>query len=142
MADGDRLAGRNGAIWQAYIRGATQESIARKFKISQQRVSDVIKQVRDNLPEETKNEIVTREVELLYLTRESVVELMEQARAGGEPKILLDAVDRLVRIGERQARLLGLDAATKVEANVTADESAATIALAADAARRVAGGPR
>lgn len=142
MADGDRLAGRDGAIWQAYIRGATQEALARKFQISQQRVSQVIRDVRNNMPEETKAEIVQREIELLYATREHVIELMEQAVATGEAKLALDAVDRLVRVGERQARLLGLDAATKVEANVTADESAATIALAADAARRVAGGPQ
>jgi DNA-binding transcriptional regulator LsrR (DeoR family) len=139
VADGDRLAGRDGAIWQSYIRGATQESIARKFGISQQRVSAVIKEVRDNMPEETKQEIVQREIEMLYTAREHVIELMEQAVATGEAKLALDAVDRLVRVGERQARLLGLDAATKVEANVTADESTATIALAADAARRVAG---
>jgi DNA-binding transcriptional regulator LsrR (DeoR family) len=137
--DGDRLAGRDGEIWQAYFRGATQDELAAKHGISQQRVSQIIAEVRDNIPEETKAQAILGEVELLRAVRARVVELLE-ASDGVEPKLFLDAVDRFVRVSERQARLLGLDAATKVEANVTADESAATIALAADAARRVAGG--
>jgi DNA-binding transcriptional regulator LsrR (DeoR family) len=138
MADEDRLAGRNGAIWQAYVRGSSQDSIAAKFGISQQRVSQVIREVRDSIPEETKAQIIAAEAELLRTVRVKVMDLIEVTE-GSEPKVFLDAVDRLIRVSERQARLLGLDAATKVEANVTADESAATIALAADAARRVAG---
>jgi len=79
MADEDRLAGRNGAIWQAYVRGSCQDAIAARFGISQQRVSQVIKDVRDSIPEETKQEIVTREIELLYMVRTGVVEMFEQA---------------------------------------------------------------
>jgi transcriptional regulator with XRE-family HTH domain len=136
--DGDRLAGRNGEIWQAYVRGATQEELADRYTLSQQRISQIIAEVRDNMPEETLADIVTREAELLSVVRSKVVGLIETAE-NSEPKVFLDAVDRLVRISERNARLLGLDAATKVEANITADESAAVARAAAEAAARVAG---
>ncbi|SBT91390.1 hypothetical protein GA0115233_103022 [Streptomyces sp. DI166] len=49
MAETERLDGRDGAIWSAYVGGATQEAIAAEHGISQQRVSQVLAEVRDSI---------------------------------------------------------------------------------------------
>lgn len=45
-----RLAGRNGAIWQAHLDGATQESLAEQFGLSQSAISKILLKVRDSIP--------------------------------------------------------------------------------------------
>ena len=40
-SDQDRLAGRDGVIWKAYVSGATQEAIANEHGISRERVRQI-----------------------------------------------------------------------------------------------------
>lgn len=44
-----RLNGRDGEVWHRYIRGETQAAIAAEYRISQQRVSQILGEVRDEV---------------------------------------------------------------------------------------------
>jgi len=62
---GPRLEGRNGAIWDHYLGGWTQERIAEQHGITQSRVSQIIQDVRDSIPDEERQALITTEVERL-----------------------------------------------------------------------------
>ena len=105
--EGPRLDGRNGEIWRAYLFGKTQEAIAEEFGIVQQRVSQIIRDVRESLPETDANELRRADLERLDAMLPNNI-LM--AVAGDK-----DAVNSVLKIMERRAKLLGLDAPTKQE---------------------------
>lgn len=110
QADNERLTGRNGKIWQAYLLGHTQESIGAEHGISTQRVSQIIKAVRDSIPEEDVAEL--RRVDLERLDSMTPANLA-LARAGDK-----DGVKSVLAIMTRRANLLGMDAPKQVEATV------------------------
>lgn len=132
-----RLDGRTGAIWTAHTSGATQEAIAATHGISQQRVSQILADVRAQIPEEDRADLVRREVDLLDRLRREVLELWDAppkpAYSNGRMMVdedglpipdhsaRLAAVDRAVRLHERLSKLVGLDAAQKTEATVKVD---------------------
>jgi hypothetical protein len=137
-----RLAGRNGAIWRAHISGATQEAIAAEHGIHQTRVSQIIREIRETLPPEERSHLVTRETEFLDHLRRIALDLVDRppipAYSNGKPILMppdpdgtqavaedhsgrLAAWDRALRAHERLSKLLGLDAAAKVDATVHTD---------------------
>lgn len=153
MADGDRLEGRNGKIWRDYCAGATQEALAEEHSLAQSRISQIIAQVRDSIPEEEIEERKKRHLGVLdEMSRLMYDQALAQPAPAFSPKgdILRDedgdvvrdtgarmaAVDRLGRLLERQAKLLGMDAASKVDLNMMAQQRAAEVA--AEAASRMA----
>lgn len=110
QADNERLTGRNGAIWQAYLLGHTQESIGAEHGISTQRVSQIIKAVRESIPEEDVAEL--RRVDLERLDSMTPANLA-LARSGDK-----DGVKSVLAIMTRRAALLGMDAPKQVEASI------------------------
>jgi DNA-binding CsgD family transcriptional regulator len=152
-----RLAGRNGEIWQRYLQGQTQERIAQEYGLSREYVNQIIRKVRDSIPEQTRQEIIAREVDFLDKLRDEVTEMFNAPMPpafdrDGNPlvdpdtgKVVRDTAPRmnilggLVKLIERHAKMLGTDAATKLDATITADEDTAAKALAAQAAARLAG---
>lgn len=105
--DGPRLEGRNGEIWRGYLFGKTQEALAEEFGISQSRISQVIQEVRESLPEADAQELRRADLERLDAMLPNNI-LM--AIAGDK-----DAVSSVLKIMERRAKLLGLDAPTRQE---------------------------
>jgi predicted transcriptional regulator len=104
----DRNDGRTGKIWQLYaVHGWTQERIAAELDVSQSLISKTIKLVRDNIPQQTRAEIVTERIEQLR----AVVNVVAPYALVGDK----DAVASILKLQERESKLLGLDAATKVE---------------------------
>ncbi|WP_017602199.1 sigma factor-like helix-turn-helix DNA-binding protein [Nocardiopsis lucentensis] len=73
---GPRLEGRDGEIWQRYIAGWTQERIATEYKIGQQRVSQIIKKVRESIPEEERNQVRTAVIERLDIAVAEAFDIM------------------------------------------------------------------
>ena len=144
-----RLEGRNGAIWREYCSGATQEALAEKYEISQTRVSDIVREVRASIPPTDLDALRAQHTEFLAgLTRDAAEIAAMPAKpkysqgrmmvdADGAP--ILDHAEKLaamktaVAIGERAAKLLGLDAAQKVDVGVTAAAQEAAAKAAADA---------
>jgi hypothetical protein len=149
-----RLDGRNGEIWKWYVRGMTQEALAEQYEISQARVSQIIAQVRESIPPEDKDKVRQEHLELARTMRAELAKLVDMgpipAYSNGRPITLEDgttaedhsgrlaAMDRLTKWIERESKLLGVDAPTKVEASVALSEQDAAQALAAEAAARMA----
>lgn len=131
----DRLSGRSGEVWKAYISGATQEHIAQEHGISQQRVSQILADVRESIPDEDRAHLIRREADFLDQMRRSVLDLYDMppipAYSNGRPVLMEDgstaedhsgrlaAFDRAVKVHERLTKLLGLDASLKQEVTVT-----------------------
>jgi transcriptional regulator with XRE-family HTH domain len=62
---GIRLEGRNGEIWARHVAGWTQERIADEYDISQQRVSRIISEIRNSIPEEERKHLIALSAERL-----------------------------------------------------------------------------
>jgi DNA-binding transcriptional regulator LsrR (DeoR family) len=155
----ENLAGRNGLIWRDYCAGRTQEWLAAEYGLSQPRVSGIIREVRDNLVQETREQEIQRSLDMLAELRAGALEVYRMAPApvfvGKDGDVARDpenddaivrdhtgrlrALETAVKVDERISRLLGLDAATKMDLAVSSNEVSAAETLAADAAKRVAG---
>lgn len=150
MGESTRLAGRNGSIWQEYCRGATMEALAEKHGISKPRVHEIIQQVRNDVPQENRLEVIREQIDWLRETRRSIMELWDKngapVTAGKDGDLVYDPENNTVvrdhtgrlnaakvalQFAEREAKLLGLDAAQKVELS---GEDEASRKLAAESA--------
>lgn len=151
----DRLEGRTGAIWRAYCSGRTQESLAEEHGIHQTRVSQIVAAVRAQLPQEDLADRRARHLETLDAMRVAALELasapLAPAYSNGrmmedqDGRPILDAAPRLAALKhaaafmDREAKLLGLDAAQKVDVTVSEQAKRAQEAAAADAITFLAG---
>lgn len=102
MAETERLDGRDGAIWSAYVGGATQEAIAAEHGISQQRVSQVLAEVREGLSESERVDAAL----LAHERAHALLAAVWPAAMEGDVK----AVHAALKVLERQAKALGTDA--------------------------------
>lgn len=112
-ADNDRTArleGRNGDVWKAYLSGQTQCALAEKYGVTQARISQIIRDVRLSIPEETTDDLRMLDLERL----DAVLPAHYRAAKAGDK----DGLTGVLKIMERRARLLGMDA--PVKQNVTA----------------------
>lgn len=98
----ERLDGRDGQVWAAYISGATQEAIARQHGVTQQRVSQILSQIRASI-----GDVARTDAALLAQERtDALLAAVWPAAMSGDPK----AVGAALRVLERQAKALGTDA--------------------------------
>jgi len=166
MTSRERNADRDRAIWRSYLNGHTQQEIADQHGLTQPAISLILSKIRKSLPELDRADLVRREVDLLDRLRAESLELWDMrpipAYSNGKPILMEDgvtvaedhsgrlaALDRAVRLHERLAKLVGLEAPSKVEATVTnvereAAKEAAAVALAylaGDSDVPSAGGP-
>lgn len=106
MAETERLDGRDGKIWCAYVSGVSQEAIAAEHGISQQRVSQVLAEVRDSI-----GDVARMDAALLAQERaDALLAAVWPAARAGDTKAVLAAL----RVLERQARAMGTDAAEPI----------------------------
>ncbi len=152
----DRTEGRNGEIWRRYCLGATQTALAEEYGISNQRVSQIIAEVRATLPEVDLAERRARHLESLDYMRNELATLATAgpipAYSNGRPildengRMVMDHSGRLAAMREfrafadREAKLLGLDQPVQVDVTVNEQAKAASRAAAADAMARLHGG--
>lgn len=101
MAEPERLDGRNGAIWRAYVLGRTQEAIAEEHGVSQQRISQVLAEVRAGIPGDARTDAALVDLERLDVLLSGV---MPAAVAGD-----VQATRAALAVLERRARMLRLD---------------------------------
>ncbi len=154
----DRLTGRNGEIWRDYCGGRTQAWLAAKHGISQPRVSEIIQAVRDGITQETREEEIQRSLEMLAELRAGALEVYRLAAApvfvGKDGDVAYDpedgsvvrdhggrlrALETAVKVDQRIAQLLGLDAAQKMDLAVSTGEVGAAEKLAQEASQRLHG---
>lgn len=77
--ESERLKGRNSQIWHLHLSGWTQERIGAKFGITHARVSQILKQIRASIPEATRQDLITTEVERLDYILTKTVEVLERS---------------------------------------------------------------
>jgi hypothetical protein len=102
VAETERLDGRDGKIWSAYVGGASQEVIAAEHGISQQRVSQVLAEVRAAVGD-------TARMDAALLAAERTNALLAAvwpSAMGGDTRAVLACL----RVVERIAKMLGTDA--------------------------------
>lgn len=99
--DGPRLAGRNGEVWRRYIEGQTQARIGDDLGLSQQRVSEVLAEVRAGIPDDARTDAALVDLERLDVLLTGV---MPAAVAGDT-----QATRAALAVLERRARMLRLD---------------------------------
>lgn len=143
-----RTADRDYDIWERYVSGQTQEQIAEHHGLGQQAISRIISRMRDDIPIEERRARQRRQLADLDHLRDEALRLVESAPipaySNGRPILMPDgdtaedhtsrvrAMDMVVKLQEREAKALGLDAPTKVsvEAQALADEINAMLTTA------------
>lgn len=159
----DRLMGRNGEWWRLHVEGRTQDSIAKEYGVDPSTVSRALKQVRDSIPETVREDEITRSLEFLHQLQAGAMEIYrltpapvtvgkdgdwlydpEKTGPDGKPLLVRDYSMRIrageyaLKIQESARKLLGLDAAQRVDHTVSGERAEAE-RLAKEAADRVAG---
>jgi predicted transcriptional regulator len=136
------------AMW---VGGATQYEIAEAHGITQSSVSERLRRYREGLADPDRDSLIQRSVEELDLVRRELWQLVNAAPAPayshGRPmktddgdqvedhSTRLAAMDRILKVQERLAKFLGLDAPAKAE---VLHVEAATDAAKAEAAQALA----
>lgn len=129
-----RLGERRAEAYRMWITGKTQAFIADHFGIDQTTVSLDLKAYRDSIPAEDRDQMRRDQVQRLQGLRESMYELATKdgtpVTAGKDGYIVNDPITGAVvrdyslrvqatreisKLDEREAKLLGLNAADKVE---------------------------
>lgn len=142
--------GRNGALWREYCRGTTQEALAEKYGVSQATVSDALAKVADSIPQQERAAIVAQEVDFFRDMRLRLLEVFEEkaapVTAGKDGDLVkdpstgeyvrdhtgrLNAARMALAYSERMHKLLGLEAAQKLDIGAGEEEAAKLAAAAA-----------
>lgn len=126
-----RTADRDFEIWRRYAVGETQDELATAFKLSQPTISAIVRRMRDDVPIEERRARQRRQLEDLDRIRGELLALVEAApipaySAGRAVKLpdgttaedhtaRVQAIDRLIKVQEREAKALGLDQPAKVD---------------------------
>lgn len=109
-----KIEDRRRKVAQLYLRRQTQAEIARVLNVSQQTISDDIAELRKQWAAENVENLdqvkVREAAELDEMEAEAAVEFSKRKN--------WEWFDRRLKVKERRARLLGLDAPTKTDANV------------------------
>lgn len=126
----NRTADRDYDIWHRYTNGQTQEEIGAHYSLDHSTISRVIARMRNDIPIEERRARQRRQLADLDHLREQALELADAdpipAYSQGRPILMADgtpaedhtgrvrAMDLAVKLQEREAKALGLDAATKI----------------------------
>jgi DNA-binding CsgD family transcriptional regulator len=125
------LAERDEQIWQLRLRGHSLRQIGSQVGLA---ASSVLATLERGYRERVHPKV--DEARALELERlDDWLCKLQPGIEQGDDK----AITTALRISDRRSKLLGLDAPTRVDANVSTQESDAVRALAEEAARRVAG---
>lgn len=100
--------------WELRLAGLTQQQIGTKLGISQSLVSRMLARARADATTATHEIASNATTEQVARLDRMLTALWEKVRNGNER-----AVDTVLRIEERRAKLLGLDAATRKEIDIT-----------------------
>lgn len=106
-ADNGRLSERDQTIWDGYVGGKTILVLAAEHDLSNQRISQILAEIRASLPPRDRQTVVDLRLDQIG---NGVNGVMAGVIAGDK-----DAIAAWVRLADREAKYLGLDSAEKVE---------------------------
>lgn len=139
-----RLEGRNGAIYKAKLAGCTAAQIAEAFNMSEANVYVKLKQVAASITPDEKSELVKIAADFYDTLKQMCMDLalkdpVPAFAPNGKPQfdpitgevvydysLRLNAIDRLLKVSEREAKLRGLDSAQQQTVQVTVEAQRAT----------------
>lgn len=107
QVDNGRLSERDQKIWDGYVGGKTILVLAQEFDVSNQRISQILREIRASLPPHDRQTIIDLRVDQIA-----------QGVNGVMPGLIVgdkDAIAAWKMLAEREAKYLGLDSAEKVE---------------------------
>lgn len=111
--DGPRLDGRDGVVWREYLSGRKQAAIADDFGISQQRVSQIIAEVRATVGDRDRSFMAVMDMERLTFLMDAQMPAALKGDVGAS-RVVLAAL-------ARRAKMLGLDAAEPLRVTLERD---------------------
>lgn len=154
----ERLEARDWEWWELWISGRSQARIADDAGVDQSTVSRALDRVRAAIPEEDREAMVKRSLAMLTDLQDGALAVWRMRAApvtvGKDGDILRDpedqevvrdhagrlrALETALKVNESVRRLLGLDAAQRLDMSVSQGEVAAAERVAQDAAARLAG---
>lgn len=100
--------------WEMRLRGVPQVDIAAQLQVSQGYVSGLLKKAREELVEQNRLDAATATGEQVGRLDKMISALSAAAEAGD-----VKAVQALLAVEDRRAKLLGLDAATRKAVDLT-----------------------
>ena len=100
--------------WEMRLRGVPQFQIAAELQISEGFVSGLLKKAREELVEQNRLDAATATGEQVGRLDRMIAALSAAAEAGD-----VKAVQALLAVEDRRAKLLGLDAATRKAVDLT-----------------------
>jgi predicted transcriptional regulator len=100
--------------WELRLRGMTQHDIATELQVSQPFVCTLLKKAREELVEQNRLDAATATGEQVGRLDRMIAALSAAAEAGD-----VKAVQALLAVEDRRAKLLGLDAATRKAVDLT-----------------------
>jgi hypothetical protein len=129
----DRLDERDHEIWSKYIGGWSQARLAAEYDVSQQRISQVLSQVRESIPDTARTDAAL----LAQERTNALLAAVWPAAMGGDTKAVLACL----RVVERIAKMLGTDAVEPVTVSFERhlDEQGQTVVDAVNAALEALG---
>lgn len=132
--DPDKIAARRAEMYERYIAGWTQARLAEHYGLSRMTVHRDLNKHRETIPRATREEIRQNHQDQLERIKDSLAELVEMAgtpvTAGKDGAVVFDpetcapvrdyslriqAQRELRAVIEREAKMFGVDEATKVE---------------------------
>lgn len=156
MTEDVRHLGRNGEWWRLWCEGRTQSWIAAQYGVTQTAVSQALAKVRSEISAPDREEEIQRSLEMLHALRAGALEIWRMAAApvtaGKDGTVVYDpethevvrdhtgrlrALETALKTDQMIATRLGLDAAAKMDLNVSRSEELAAETLAREAAARV-----
>src|SRR3990170_1309638 len=119
----DRLDERDHEIWSKYIGGWSQAGLAAEYDVSQQRISQVLSQVRESIPDTARTDaaLLARERTNALLAAVWPVTVSFERHMDEQGQSVVDAVVAAVEVlglGEEQRRL----ALTAAQAKLLGEE--------------------
>lgn len=152
----DRTADRDWEWWLEYCSGRTQREIAHREGLDQSTISRALERVRATIPPEKREDMVERSLAMLRDLQAGAVEIYRLAPApvfvGKDGDVARDpdngevvrdysgklrALETAVKVNESVRKLLGLDAAQKLDMHVEAGEMREAQRLAEEARERL-----
>lgn len=146
-------------MWRAWMHGESQASIGQRYGLTQSRVSEILREIRQSMPQVTRDEMIERERAYLDNLRQIIMDLAGRegapVTAGKDGFVVRDpdsgdvvrdyslrvaAVREGRALNERLSRMLGLDAAQRVDITTTQATAEAEQAAAEAAAFLAEGG--
>ena len=98
-------------VWDMYLAGHPQRIIAKGLGINQQYVSQLLRKIREQIPKESRDDLVQ--------AAEERYNKLRTAHMGAALEGDVDATKVVLAIESDRRKMLGLDAVTKVEQDTT-----------------------